>query len=813
MKPWRKIASNDVDGWWGNWKRTATARLFEPAAPHSVTTSNTAQGAVELKRFLRQLGVKRETIIEQTNRFIASSYGERQQLVREIITLAADEIDHPILKYGLLQSIDRAGVRSFSMIEGKEAGIVASRSRKGTYCGCPVLPSHLSDQVDLPGPEFQRMLGRYRTAGRLESGKFGSVVAGWGKTNKQRAALAARYRKMLHDRGLDVGLEGLTDSDFLKMAYATVSKHGADSGLGKVSKVLDQQKHIYSAFHSMFTRAQLALRPITWAFRVAILEEGFRGAFFEMPTMYRNPFRFAEATIDAHRVATLAVRKTDQIGLIGKVVDSVVPAGRINDVAIASINNSFPGFRAFIGDTVPTSRRHLRAQLASFFQAQVPDMDNIKGVGQSARVARALKKNAKKIETGEKTLEKYGLLSQFDFQDLDINNKGFTSMVMDQMSSDVHHVTWQTGGMNIRQLGVYADVYQKTLWTHANDPMGRIGLARVRAAALGQAPPPKATAAAVVQSGSWRKMRSNIKAIGLEKGWDVTDDVALAQRYLDEIIDPLTESTFAALWRDNLDDKARIAGEILDTKSATAKIGGTDIELVFDSAAPGRGRTAAYDLVTLLQDDADSQLPAALAGRLDFRFGIDDDGSWIPKTWKNVTDTIMQYGGEKVTQVVNRRPAWLAQHADYFKYYKKLGMTDDLARQLASEQATEIVNFVYYNMDNATPFLKAMNKVFPFFSAMWEVSQTWAYKIPMSKGGIVGVPMMFHKVDRVLDGLRNTGVLQYDVDFNDRKKVHTTSAYLTFANDPEQWGVTGAGSVISKAGYEMLKARPHWSNN
>lgn len=276
--------------------------------------------------------------------------------------------------------------------------------------------------------------------------------------------------------------------------------------------------------------------------------------------------------------------------------------------------------------------------------------------------------------------------------------------------------------------------------------------------------------------------------------------VQLADAYLERKVDVMTKHILGPILGDDPVEAGRIANELRYTKGAELADGKS-----FQIGGSNHGTVQNTLRQYVIDNDInpDIQFPQAVAGMMDSRMFFDDDANVVVKSWQRITSKILEYAGEKATQQLNRRPGWLAAYRDNYRYLTEiLGLEDEIAQGIARSKASEIVNYVFYNLDNGSPFLKSMNRFIPFFGAMWEVAQTWAYKIPMAGNTIMGPAMMVRKVDRAFDGLRSLGLIEFEDLVDEEGNVTDTTMYLTFDEDPHTG--TPLGDTISKAGHKML---------
>ena len=812
LKPWRKYASNNATTWFGRFRRTTAAKLFTQSAGNSIDLSHAGTGATELQRFLAQLGADRDFVTDAVNTFVRAAREDRWEVVSEILQKAGDHIDNPILQHGFIQQVKRGGVFRFGIdTAGNEVMQGASRSREGLTVALPYLSNQTTDVFDLPGPELFETIRRFRTARRWDTlGLAGNdgrgLVRGLTRaTMKKRERLADLFRSQLKARGIDTELFGR--EDLLAMAYSKVT--GNQDGIGRLAAVLKRAEVSRRAGFTFFKQMQLVARPITWMLRVAALEEGLRAQFFQLPSAYRNPVAWMGSFHDAWVIAKVTAHRTKQLGTIGRVVREFLPeAQEFSPALVEGLAKKFPAFKEFLEGArlKPQTTIGLRAAFASFMEAGMYDLGSLRELeGAGLHVSRAMARRTKKLAVAAATLKKYHLAPDFDWgvDAAAIANKGFITMVTDQVGASTHTLEYLPGRMTERQLKIVGMGWGQQAVHHVEDPLvRRYALGRIEAASngLGNA---GLDGASMIHDPAWLRIRGSVKRASVHDNWfgegvDVTETM-LADAYLDKVLIPQTGHVLGPILGDDIVERGVRAGTLRRNKAAVLA-NGEEIRLT--GANHGQVQRQLADFLEW-GDSNSVAFPSQIAGRFDARMFFEDDGATIPRWWRKVSTRIMEFAGEKATQQLNRRPGWLAAFKDNFEHlHNVMGLPDDIARSIASDRASEIVNYVFYNLDNATPFLRSMNNFIPFFGALWEVAQTWAYKIPFAGSTVMGVPMVVRKVDRTFQALHDLGILSYDNLYDEDGNVQESSMRLNFDENPDTG--TALGDVISKAGHSML---------
>ena len=192
-------------------------------------------------------------------------------------------------------------------------------------------------------------------------------------------------------------------------------------------------------------------------------------------------------------------------------------------------------------------------------------------------------------------------------------------------------------------------------------------------------------------------------------------------------------------------------------------------------------------------------LPANLSVFFDPRFAVQEAG--VGASARRVVDGIMTVFGEQASQRLNRQPSWITANKQWFRHFKRIGLEDEFARTLANEKATETINWIFYNTAAQTRMLRSMNKVSPFFTAWWEVMQTWAYKIPSQNYAGLGHAQLARKVDRFMKGLVKTGI----VEISDPDELGERQWFLNLKK-PGETEINAFGAAVSNLGRSYIES-------
>jgi hypothetical protein len=677
----------------------------------------------------------------------------------------------------------------------------------------------------MPDPgEIIRGIRRYKWAAGQKKGiprlpKF--VVAGFGKTRKTRETLARRYRTRIAELSGPEAAKDFDDVDLLRMAYGQVWGAGDDAnGIGRVANVLrGSTSKFWNAFHAVFSVAQLAGRPVAWAFRV-LLEEQVRADLMGLPSLFRNPVGYLDASFDAHIARSLPKwMKRDAEALDLAITDML--SGSADDIERAvrdrmgdkAANQILTKLNvADFAELNKDGLRKARTMIAQDLWRGLAQRSDLAGrvIGSRGNWARRAFNRTRYHEGTQRVnrLAKRGLTSKFDFakDGEGIIGRSLASEFIKEAESAVQRMVWEPG-MKPAMVRAYGYGLGRRLKHDMSDPIVmRFGMVRAAQAGVDGRVPIGAAAEDLAVSASWLKIRDGMAdSYRFEKGIEPANELALTRWYLDEIVDPYIESTFGWMWRNpdgtvNPVEKARVAALLSEGNAAKIRI--NDIEFTVD-------KSQAYTTFTRnMQDIAEEAyrmdrglgpvMPAKFAAHFDPQYALPVTGV---RHIRRMADKLMHIFGEQASQRLNRQPAFIKAHGQWFNRFKNLGLDDDAARAMANEKATEIVNYVFYNTKNQTRFLRQMNKISPFFTAWWEVMQTWAYKIPTQNVAGLGHIALARKVDRFMKGLVKTGIVEQG-----EPGVGGERQWFLNLREPTGEELNTFGAALSQVGQRIVRA-------
>ena len=816
-RAWRVYGSK---GGSNNWWARAKTNMFTPAAQDAIVHTNGIEGMRSLGGVLARLRMPADDIKPIMNAYLEATPFRRQQITMDAFEQAAIHVDDPFLKYQILEFYRSTGNRGFAKgADGLEIGMRrASESPLDPTKArpIPVFPEHFSNKTPLPNTrELFRSLRRYRAAkgGRAPKWWYQGLPH-WNPnkgTRNARKQLVEAYAAHMRKRGVDV--DALDPNTLSAMAYGTTFKRTAVQGaseldgFGHMARLGNMLHAQYRKAFKLFAISQLVTRPIAWASRVVLLEEGWRAGMFDMPSFYRNPGRwmrhFNDATI-VGRVSKWKERTAINAQQIS--ADLFSPFTDSGDIAKASdaVRGVLPEF--FDGNTrVYGTIGELRRGVGRYLHREVVRNANMGVLAGNLTPSGLAQWKARRVQVGTKRMKELGLDPNFVWDDAsEIMRKGIGYEYIEHTAPAIREVKW-ADNLHAEDLRRYATAYADTLSRMVGSRVnGRFGLNRlVERAGHGTT---KFGARELIADSIWRDtgLAANVRDMARHRMVSDTvlaDDLLLAEWYLDEVVDPHVWNMLSPLWNrvDDYDEAARIAAAIIDTKRVRLT-DGTVLNFKQDQL---RGLTETMRTRVIPQRSGDpNAFPLRLSHQVNPFFSASAETRKVSDYVKAMSDWTLAFAGDKISQRLNRRPAWIATFNDHFKSYTALGMTDEVARSMASTEASRLVNYVFYNTDNVTPFLMSMNRTIPYFTAWFEVSQVWAYKIPAMAAGGIGYPMMVRKIDRVLDALTNMGILTWDDDKTEGSPIGTRRANLHLSRDLNTQNPFA--NLMSRAAFEAV---------
>ena len=734
------------------WRRAIKSRVFGEYPSDHIDLADDATGAEQLKRTLRYWGVPEQNVQQYVDRFLNTSFMDKYSETRAIIQDAAETIDHPIIRYRLVEFVNSQGVRGFGFNEaGEEVLTTASRSAPNGQSPKPFLPSHLTDKLYLPDPKVvSESMRRYKW------GKFNGpnwITEGiLSSTKERRAGIAAKIKEHIGAKFGDKALDGLTEDQIVAMAYAAVGPGTiGDNAHGAVAKMTNTVSKAWRGLVSGFSVAMLAFRPFAWSGRV-LLDENARGAFAELPSILRNPVRSVQHIMDAHYAGKFEEYRAIQLANANEVMKQfrgIDDVQRLWDNAKEII----PNLAELIDVEDLGSAQQLRTRIARIInRAYITNDFGSIVVDVPRRIQRKYGRSMAVLS--ELGIDPTRRGASFTWED-DVHemlNSGWATLYGQQWKTrKLEHVPGQMDFDSLDELSVH---YHNNLRFLSNDPVVRVGM-RVLSKRLNGDDISGAEYVQAVSSRGWQRLKAEIITWGKEQGYNTADEMTLFSAYMDEIVVPYVEQMFKPILSDSIYERAAQYDQIANSRRLVDE----GLDFRWNNNGADAFSTKVYEL-----DSKGQKVPDLYGLFSPYTFGNDtaDDYARLPA---RLASKVIQVFGDNASQKLQRRPAYLARFRAEKQYRMALGMNEAQANEIAHIAAFEQVNNVYYNLNSVTPFLKSMNQVIPFFTAAWEIAQTWGYKIPMMQGGMpLGYPNVIRKVDRVFDALTSLGLIKYDED-------------------------------------------------
>ena len=765
------------------WRRAVKARVFGKYPPQKISTTDVRQGQVDLTNFLRFVGVKEDDVVRMVQGYLDVDFIDRHRFVLDSVQEAAELIDNPIIKHNLVQYANRGASVSYGRVGGVEVLTTSSKVDVSQKVARPFIPSMLSDGVDLPDPkQFAQSYQRFKVSQRLGPRFRRGYIS---KTQDKRDALVGGIRRKLKAQYGDK--YKFTPQEIEGMAYSMVgSMDRRSDGLGAASHAATAVNRVWKWGVQAFSISQLVGRALPWYSRVW-LDENFRAAFADLPTVMRNPQRFLQRWRDA---TVLNHAGNYRAGAIKWAEDTMKLFDPIENVDLlrAAARGIIPNLDELAPDEWKNVEQGRRAIASLLNEAAISNDYGQIITGVSGRRQRIYQRAIDLAEDMGFDATKPGFT--FAEEIPDIANSGFAARL------GIMHATrpldWTE---TVTEAGSkqYSAVYHQNLVQFSRDPLIRHTLNSLADDLSGSRT--ARNRLVVLESNGYKRIEPYIRQWAMEQNYGDLDRVALLERYMDEALKPFVREMYAPMVGDDALEAARVYDAIAQTGRVNIVVGDELLELAFDGGSKGDVATAALLDHARTQGFANGVPPRTLnANMTPFGLMDEDTGDWIDAA-KKIPSRVFRFMGDKLSQTGQRQPSYI----DMFQREKKarlaMGMPEAAAIEMAHITAGEIVNNIYYNTKSITPFLKSMNNVIPFFTAAWEIAQTWGYKIPMMQGGWgAGHVNVIRKVDRVVDSMRELGLIEFDEQGQPRLVL-----------DVDAKGLAGPGDTVSRAGAQILR--------
>ena len=789
----------------GRARGKATARRIfaglKELPPQTIKFTNASEGGNDMRRMMKLLGITPETrnaIMEDWWR--AKSVEGRRDVYRDAFVRMGEDLNNqPHLKYQFIEFPTRHGVQGYAarMSDGAEIG--AGRSIDGADVIRPVMKAHMEKEGAVPN-----ISGILQTMRRYRHSKFipSRITRGWGQTEKNRQGLVSAYKSKLGSTpsGRAALKEMGEDADdiLMSVAYADVlGFDGRSSGMGKVNKVLSTLAKPYNFFHQTFTIAQLAFRPFAWSSRV-LMEEHVRAWMMDIPSVIRHPVQYGEAFWNKHLLQTFPrdIIKQQEAAIVAS--HQIFKNADTVDEAVELADEILPGWSAKIKKTdgsFPSASR-MRAQLSHDLSDALTGGTTVDLAGRGVLSRATLRRSERLPVRRQKLLDNYGIKADdWDFQENvpEMVNKSNVWLLADEMDSSIQDLKF-VENMRPKDVRVFGHQLGKKVQQIANDQAGHFTVKRM----IEQIQTPNSVthnAESFVRTSYWLDVKDNIADIARKRNIDWTDDVDLANFYLDTIMrDEMINSAFGGFWLDNPDEKLRILTELKGRKAFTVAVGDEAFTLKLGSASYASNKSVWADMMLAQKQAGNYEFPRVM-GIFHPLYANPDEMGWVARNnpFRKWTNWMLQTFGEDVSQQLHRRPAYLTERQRWLGTYRSLGWDEVDSARMAHQKAFEMVNYTFFNNQHTGMLLHKMNKIVPFFSAWAEVASTWAWKIPSQNYLPLGYARMLHRVDAMMMGLVKMGM----VDIGEDGQWH-----LNLEDQPDQLSPLGRG--LSKAGFEMM---------
>jgi hypothetical protein len=769
--------------------------------PGNISFVKTGEGADSLERWIRFLGGSKDTALKWVQEFRNANPANRNRVVQDALVAVGDEIDNDMLRLNLINWSQKQGQQTFFFNRaGNELG--QSTTAEGASRIRPMTISHFTKSYAMPdAQQLLKTVARGRGAKRF--GKNSRMVRGiMGSTRKTRKDMAERYRDAARRRAPAAGI-GMNEDDWLRMAYADVlgfENFGRGNGLGYTAKMAKIGASPFKAFHSVFTVSQLALRAIPWATRIG-LEENVRANFVGLPTLWRRPKQFMSAWFDAKAIRSLPDDISKQGKAINGIIEEIFDPKLGPDAILDDLRTVVKDLDELIEarGINPQNLSQVKALTASELGRELigGDAMDAASFGLRTNISRRTLLRNRRIKRRTENLKARGFDPKFSFEmdAPDILNRSFFSQWIKEADSSTQPLAYSIGNMTDKDVVQYGRAYGRQIYQMMGDPIisqwgfGR-ALARTDGAVDAARWSPQRLAASKWFDDVLPNVREHVGDLGLEFG----SRVELAEWYLDNVVDEIVETLFRPMFIDELGDpdftrQAQVLSDLVNNRTLNVSFDGGNFTFKHsgDNYEQGLGVVSDFTEAAYRRN---IQLPPRISAWFDPRFGQGED---TRNMFRRFTDYTLQRFGEDATQKFMRQPAFVHVFDKEFQRLKGYGWAEDVARVHATEKATETINWIFFNNNSNTAFLRRMNNIVPFFSAWWEVMSTWAFKIPSQTFMPLGYTALARRVDRFFQGMRETGLIEQDENGQ------------MFLNFQDNLGGNTAGAALSKIGRTMTR--------
>ena len=409
---------------------------------------------------------------------------------------------------------------------------------------------------------------------------------GLGADKSKRLDLVRRFRAQLSAKGF--AADELSDEHLWNMAYSYVdTAPKALDGRGWWSGMTAPKiGTVWDGLHRFFTKNMLIFRPFQWAWRVALLEEPIRGSIFNLASMYRNPLAWMTDLKDAHYLTKLKSWRETNLEWADEVYQGfIVGVKNIDEAAerlrtAGLLDDVFP-------EGLPKNLGAFKEALASFLDDAVRSRTRVNRLQPIQNVPWAVKNRAANIAYAEAKLTAMGKPSTFDIVDdiPEIQQKMMHVYLAGTVgASDVRPANWAVGMLD-SQARNYGKTQGAKLIEFVEDPMGKIALRRLATNLRSGTMDGTLQAEAIVHSSRWQMMRGILR----QRFPDVEDDLELAARYMDELLEPEAHELFKFIQHLPADQRADIIDDFVKTRRLRLNLEGAEYDINLKAGNYGKG--------------------------------------------------------------------------------------------------------------------------------------------------------------------------------------------------------------------------------
>lgn len=778
------------------------ARTFRSAMPETMDIGDSVNSVYDLRRVMRALAAEDDTIREVLTEFVTAPKEAREKVVMDAFKRVGRESGNPILEHMIdVMWKNTTNKRSTTSLAGTGVAEDLGQTANGVV---PPTPSHGGDKIILPDESLFKAMARYRASGTLPTfARRGLTTSTKGKRKAIVEALKTKVGpKVVESFGDNA------DEELLKMAYAMVAPEGQPQwdGVGKFADWISRYPgNAWRWVHGTFTRSVLSLQPVRWMIKVALMEEPLRAGLMGMPNFVMNPKTSLRNIIHSFNISKF----DSHVGKMNRAVDEVMA----EFVSLERGSDEFMDFLRGLGmdDNIIAGNSDLnsvrRYVIERVMRPNVAFDDSMTAKHGIAQAVKDAHRSGLKVK---KTMNKNvaaGLVPDFSWDDADeIVSKSLFSQYMTK-AEGMRPVIYSP--LKTEDHGVFARQWASEVVRIKRDPFlelaGDYRIAGDTDAVVRLQNHPK-----------WPLWKTRAQQILDHKRPGIAaqslSDRQLAEAYLDYLGEHV-EQVLGPLLRP---DSLQIGGSELSKVNDWVGLKTNELQTTW------RGEILQYDLYD--EESVAENLSRLIgANRGDATFNklmppfID-----VPFTetfirhgrqaefygknlnaWRRFTNFMLSNFGERATQVLNRRPAYLWKFNKQYDMYRQLGVGEDIARRAAHRKAFRAVNYVYFNQDHIPPLVRKMNGIIPFFGAQVEIASTWAKKIPLAQGPFLGPVQLVRKIDKMFQGLVNSGILDVDYYEGDETRGEQNARYrLTFEPGGRN-ADTLFGQFVSDLGYRV----------